>query len=55
MSTTAKNPISAEHVLFGEITVKTRKATRRLTKSERETLIQTLAIKAARKYPMSET
>ncbi|QYX55520.1 DUF3987 domain-containing protein [Roseovarius sp. SCSIO 43702] len=47
MNTTGKNPTSADHVLLSELTVKTRKGTRRLTRSEREALIQMLAIKAA--------
>lgn len=47
MTTTPKNPTTAEHVLLGELTVKTRKGTRRLTKSECEALIQMLAVKAA--------
>lgn len=46
MNTTAKNPTSADHVLLSELTVKTRKGTRRLKKSEREALIQMLAVKA---------
>lgn len=47
MNTTAKNPTSADHVLLSELTVKTRKGTRRLKKSECEALIQMLAVKAA--------
>ncbi len=47
MNNTAKNPSSADHVVLSELTVKTRKGTRRLTESEREALIQMLAIKAA--------
>lgn len=46
MTTTPKNPTSPEHVLLGELTVKTRKGTRRLTKSECTALIQMLAVKA---------
>jgi hypothetical protein len=47
MTTTAKNPTSADHVLLNEITVKTRKGTRQLNKTEREAFIQMLAIKTA--------
>jgi len=47
MTTTPKNPTYADHVLLGELTVKTRKGTRRLKKSERDALIQMLAVKAA--------
>lgn len=47
MTTTPKNPSSAEHVLLGELTVKTRKGKRRLKKAECEALIQMLAVKAA--------
>ena len=39
-------PTSAEQVLLSELTVKTRRGTRRLKKSERDALIQMLAVKA---------
>ena len=47
MTTTPRIPTSAEHALFDQLTVKTRKGTRRLKKTERDALIQMLAIKAA--------
>lgn len=47
MTIAPKNPTSPEHVLLDELTVKTRKGTRRLKKSERDALIQMLAVKAA--------
>ena len=47
MNSTPKNSISADNVLLSEVTVKTRRGTRRLTKSESEALIQMLAIKTA--------
>lgn len=46
MNTTPKNPNSAEHVLLSELTVKSGRGTRRLTKSECDALIQMLAVKA---------
>ncbi len=47
MTTTPKTPSSAEHVLLSELTVRTRRGTRRLTKKERTALVQMLAAKAA--------
>ncbi|WP_198020772.1 DUF3987 domain-containing protein [Roseicyclus elongatus] len=47
MTTTRKTPTTAEHALLRELTVKTRKGTRRLKKYERDALIQMLAVKAA--------
>lgn len=46
MATTPKPTTAAESVLLNELTVKTRRGTRRLTKAEREALVQMLAVKA---------
>ncbi len=47
MTTKRNTTSSAEQILFDQLTVRTKKGKRRLTKSERDALIQMLAIKAA--------
>lgn len=47
MTSKPNTPSSANHILLGELTVKTRKGTRPLKKSERDALVQMLAVKAA--------